>query len=67
MAKVTKDMIIADVLQMDEGVGQILLNAGLNCVYCPSASGETLEGAGLGHGIDIDALIEEINALLDAK
>ena len=67
MKKVTKDMIIADILQMDMGIAQILLAAGMNCVGCPAAKGETLEEAGLGHGVDVDAMIEEINQYLENK
>lgn len=32
MEKITKDMIIAQVLQQGEGVVQILMNAGLHCL-----------------------------------
>jgi len=67
MKKVTKDMIIADILQIDGGIAQILFNAGMNCVGCPAAKGETLEQAVLGHGQDADALVDEINAFLEAQ
>jgi len=67
MARVTKDMIIADILAMDSGIAQILRNAGMGCAGCPGASGETLGGSAPGHGVDVDALIEEINAYLDSK
>jgi len=67
MAKVTKDMIIADILKVDMGIAQILLGAGMNCVGCPAAKGETLEEAATVHGMDADGLAEEINAYLDAQ
>jgi len=67
MAKVTKDMIIADILKIDMGIAPILLNAGMNCVGCPAAKGETLEEAAVVHGMDADTLAEEINAYLDAQ
>ena len=66
MAKVTKDMIIADILQVDSGIAQILFNAGMNCVGCPAAKGETLEEAGVVHGIDVDSMVEEINKYLES-
>jgi len=65
MTKVSKDMIIADILQIDTGIAQILMGAGMNCVGCPAAKGETLEEAGVVHGMDVDALIEEINSYLE--
>ena len=64
MAKITKDMIIADILEVDNGIARILLEAGMNCVGCPAAKGETLEEAGVVHGMDVDSLIEEINSYL---
>ena len=67
MAKVTKDTMIGELLQIDEGGAPILLNIGMHCLGCPSAQGETLEEAAMVHGIDSDLLVEKINAYLDAK
>lgn len=67
MAKVTKDMFIKEVLQVDRELAAILMNHGMHCVGCPSAAAETLEQAALGHGIDADALMEEMNLLLKTK
>ena len=58
---VTKDMIISDILSMDLRVVPILLNAGMHCVGCPSAQGESLEQACIVHGINPDELVVEIN------
>jgi len=68
MAKVTKDMIIGDILRTDPGTGiaEILMRAGMHCVGCPSAASETLEQAGMVHGMDVDTLIEEINVYLQS-
>jgi len=66
MKKVTKDMIIADILQLDSGIAQILLSKGMHCVGCPAAKGETLEEAGMSHGIDVDSMLDEINKHLGA-
>ena len=65
MKQVTKDMIIRDVLELDPGCAGFLLNIGMHCLGCPSASGETLEMACMVHGADCDALIEKINALIE--
>jgi len=61
---VTKDMIIADIIGIDANIVPILLDAGMHCVGCPSARAESLEQAGLSHGVDPDALTEEINNYL---
>ena len=67
MTTVTKDMFIADILKVDMGIAPILLNAGMNCVGCPSAKAETLEHAATGHGADLEQLLAEINAYLESK
>ncbi len=67
MAQVTKDMIIADMITIDRGIIAILMNAGMHCVGCPSAQGETLEEASFVHGLDADKLVKEINDYLANK
>lgn len=63
--KVTKDMIIGQILQINEGVVPILMQSGMHCLGCPSSQMESLEDACLVHGIDADALINELNAFLE--
>jgi hybrid cluster-associated redox disulfide protein len=68
MAKqVTKDMIIGELINIDRGIIVILMQAGMHCVGCPSSQGETLEEACLVHGMDCDALVDEINKYLADK
>lgn len=61
MAAIRKDMIIGELLQVDQKVIPVLLNAGMHCLGCPSSQGETLEEACMVHGIDVDALVDELN------
>ena len=67
MTKITKDMVISDILQVDAGVAPILLGKGMNCIGCPAAKGETLAEAAVVHGMDADALEAEINSYLEAQ
>ena len=67
MKKVTKDMIIREVLQMDMGTAEFMMKAGMHCLGCPSANGESLEDACIVHGADVDALVNEINDYLAKK
>lgn len=67
MAKVTSDMLIKDVLQLDRELAVILLNHGMRCVGCPSAASETLEQAAISHGFDPEELLEEMNVFLQTK
>ena len=61
MAQITKDMTIGEIIRIDQGVIPILMEAGMHCIGCPSAQGETLEEAAMVHGMDIDALMKAIN------
>ena len=61
MEKVSKDMIISDVLQIDIGTAPIFLSNGMHCIGCPSASGESIEDACFVHGMDADKLVYELN------
>lgn len=67
MAQVSKDMIIADIIRIDTNIIPILMEAGMHCIGCPSAQGESLEEAAFVHGMDADALVEKINAFLAGK
>ena len=67
MKKVTKDMIIREVLEIDPDCAQFLLAVGMHCLGCPSASGESLEMACAVHGADVDKLVEDINKFLENK
>ena len=64
MAKVTKDMLIGQLLQVDANIAPILMRAGMHCLGCPSSQMETIEEAAMVHGIDPDALVKEINDFL---
>ncbi|MBR6880906.1 MAG: DUF1858 domain-containing protein [Clostridiales bacterium] len=62
---VTKDTIIGDVVAADPGVAPVLMNAGLHCLGCVMATGETIEEACYVHGMDCDQLISELNAYFE--
>ena len=60
MRKISKDMIIADLVTIDPNIVVILMRAGMHCIGCPSAQGETLEEAAMVHGLDVDLLVDQI-------
>lgn len=64
MAKITKDTIIGDILDIAPECAPLFLEIGMHCLGCPSARGETVEMACEVHGVDADELLEKINALL---
>jgi len=61
-AHVTKDMIIAEVLDKYPSSGAILLDRGMACVGCSVARMGTLEEGAKSHDVDIDELLEVLNA-----
>lgn len=65
--KVTKESIIGDVLDFDQGTAEFFFAIGMHCLGCPASRGETIEDACAVHGTDADALVEKLNAYLEAK
>lgn len=66
MAKITKDMIIADIIAIDQSLIAVLMQSGMHCVGCPSSQGESLEEACAVHGIPVDEVVNRLNAVLNA-
>lgn len=64
---ISKDMTIGELLRVDENIVPILMRAGMHCIGCPSAQGESLEEAAVVHGIDADVLAAQINDFLADK
>jgi len=60
--KITADMLIGDILRQKPEAGNILMQFGMHCLGCSIASGESLAQAAEAHGIEIDKLIEALNA-----
>ena len=67
MEKITKDMIISEVLKVDVELAPFFFAIGMHCLGCPSASGETVSEACAVHGTDCDELIGKMNEFLASK
>lgn len=65
MSRVSKDMLIGEIVRIDDGIIPILLGSGMHCIGCPSAQGESLEEAAMVHGLDVDDLVSDINDYLE--
>lgn len=59
--KITKDMIISDVLKKHPEVASTFQEFGMHCLGCPTATGETIEQAAGVHGFEVDELLEALN------
>ena len=64
MATISKEMLISEVLDTDQRVVPVLLEAGMHCLGCPSSQMETIGEAAMVHGYDPDSLVNEINNFL---
>lgn len=60
---ITKTMTIGEILRANENVIPTLLEAGMHCLGCPASQAESLEEACAVHGIDVDELVEKLNAV----
>jgi hybrid cluster-associated redox disulfide protein len=68
MTKITKDMIIADIINVDRGLAMILMQNGMRCVGCGAATNETLIEACAVHGLSpekCDEMVDEMNTYLE--
>lgn len=61
MAKITKDTLIMECLRLNPNAAEILMEAGMHCMGCALAHGETIEEAVFVHGNDLDELLKKLN------
>ena len=59
--KIEKTTKIGELIANAPEKADILLEAGMHCLGCPSAQAETLEEACAVHGIDVEELVAELN------
>jgi len=64
---INKDMSIIQVLNMDRGTAGILMQFGMHCLGCPHAVMESLEMACAAHGVNVDELVDQLNAYFAEK
>ncbi len=67
MEPITKDTMIGELLNLEKDVTPILLGIGMHCLGCPSSQMETIADAAMVHGLEPDALVNEINTFLGAN
>lgn len=61
--KINKNMTFHQVLQMSPQVAKVLGSFNLGCVGCMGAINETLEQGATAHGLDVNDILRELNAL----
>lgn len=65
--KFTKDMKIFEVLRQHAGAKDILANHGMGCLGCMGATMESLENGARMHGVNLEALLADLNRLIDEQ
>lgn len=63
MAEITKDMTIGEILRAKPEAASVLMDAGMHCLGCPSAQGESLEDAAMVHDMNIDDIMAKLGEL----
>ena len=58
---ITKEMGIIDIVQKYPQTVEVFRNAGMGCLGCSAARYENLEQGASAHGIDVEALLVELN------
>ena len=64
MNEITKDTMICDIVEISPEMEKVLVSYGLSCCGCPGANVESLEQAAEGHGVDLGALLADLNSKL---
>jgi hybrid cluster-associated redox disulfide protein len=59
---ITKEMTIGEVVQNYPQTVEIFLKHGLMCFGCAIARYENVEQGAVAHGIDVEALMKDLNA-----
>lgn len=60
--KFEKDTLIGEILNQAPDKSEILLEMGMHCLSCPASLSESLEEACEVHGIDVEEVLEKLNA-----
>ena len=61
MKKITKEMTVAEVLQVNENLKDVLMGFGMHCFSCPLSRMETIEEAAAAHGVSVELMLEKLN------
>ncbi len=64
MAAITKEMAIGEIVQAYPQTVGVFFAHGLMCIGCAAARFENLEQGAIAHGIDIEALLKDLNATI---
>ena len=64
MAKVSRDMLVGELVNTHPERIDTLLDVGMHCLGCPSSQMESLEDACLVHGLNPNEVLSALNTKL---
>lgn len=59
--RITEDMLVCDVLELDSRLEEVFLRHDMNCGDCPGGESETIREAAEGHDVDVQLLLQSLN------
>ncbi|MDR3311255.1 MAG: DUF1858 domain-containing protein [Oscillospiraceae bacterium] len=62
MFVITKDTVIADILEEAPETAPLFISIGMHCLGCAASSDETVEEACAVHDVDVSEFVEALNA-----
>lgn len=63
----TKDMGIMEVVSNYPETVEVFINAGMGCLGCAAAHFENIEQGATAHGINVEQLMEDLNAVVNKE
>ena len=64
---ITKEMAIGEIVTKYPQTVRVFLTHGLMCIGCAAARFENLEQGATAHGIDVEALLKDLNAAVEPQ
>lgn len=67
MKEITKDTTLGEILKNYENAEDVLKGFGMHCFSCPMSQMETVEEAGMVHGLDAEFMVTKLKEDLIAR
>ena len=64
---ITKDNTIEEIVTNNPETMMVFMKHGLHCVGCHVAAFESIEQGAMAHGIDVNALVTDLNKVVSSK
>lgn len=64
---ISKDIKIEEVVTQYPETMMVFMKHGLHCVGCHVSAFESIEDGAMAHGIDVDALVSDLNRVISSR